>query len=256
MPLTLRDKLALAMTSAGSQRNLASLVGASHQQIGRWLREGEPGGAKKIPIEFAQAIEQAFAIHKDIAREQAKTDRLPFSESYPVLINRPPLRDGQPGERVYINATQFLGPQLRAEVLASQQRSKQYLGVSVRSTINLYSYIKTKPSASLAQQDRAIRSDSLASGFMAREQEQRGSNKAAPLFTRYENIMPGTEVRRSLMGVESKLRQKHEPHTGPRHPGTLLGDQILLQTVTNQYAQAQRLGSKGTPVKVGRSRKR
>jgi len=100
---------------------------------------------------------------------------------------------------------------------------------------------------------------------MAREQAERGSNRAAPLFTRYENIMPGTEVRRSLKGVELKLREKHEPHTGPRHPGTMLGDQILLQTITDQYAKAQSKAkrpkaapsrSKGTPVRVGRSAKR
>lgn len=258
MSLSLRDKLALAMTSAGSQRNLAKLVGVSHQKIGRWLREGEEGGAKAIPADAAQAIEQAFAIHKDVTRAQAAADRMPYNDRVPVFINRPVLRDGTPGERVYIEQTQYLGTRLRQEVLAAAHQSRQFVAVSARSTVNLYSYIKAKPTESLASIDRKIKQDSLASGFMAREQTQgRGANKAAPLFTKYENFTPGvTESRRSVAGVEQKLKQKHEPHTGSRNPGTQLADQILLQTIPNQYAKKTPTGSKGTPTRVGARKRR
>lgn len=238
MPLSLRDQLALAMTSAGSQRALAALVGVTHQKIGRWLREGEPGGAKRIPPEAAGAIRQAFDIHKQLARAQARADGMPYDPRFPVFINRPQLKDGRPGERVYIDQTQYLGTQLRQMVIGSLQQSRQFLQASVRSTIDLYSYIKAKPTESMPSLDRKIRQDSLASGFMAREEQERGSNRAAPLFTQYENISPGTQLRLSLLGIESKLRQKHEPHTGAAHPGTKLADQILLQTLpTPTYAK-------------------
>lgn len=223
MPLSLQDKLALAMTSAGSMRNLAALVGITHQKLGRWLREETP-----IPREATKAINLAFKIHADISKEQARVDGLPFDPFAPVLIQRPTLKDGTPGERVFIDRTQYIAPELRDQIIGTAQQSRRFLQVSIRSNINLYSYIgtKTPPGVPLMQMLNRIDRDSLAAPFQAREEAQPGSNLPAPLFTKYENISPGTEVRRSRTGWNKKL-SKHSRHVGEK--GTALADQILLQ---------------------------
>ena len=84
--LSKQEKLALIMTSAGSMRNAASLIGITHQKLGRWLREGEQGGVSHIPDDPAidYAINVAFSIHKDIARDQALSDGVPFNAKAPV----------------------------------------------------------------------------------------------------------------------------------------------------------------------------
>ena len=114
---TLQEKLALILTSAGSQRVIANMTGASHQQIGRWLREGEEyridihgnhptnknGTIKRygqIPDWAANAIDTAFNIHVDISREQAHIDRVPFNATMPVYVERKPLKTGFIGDRV------------------------------------------------------------------------------------------------------------------------------------------------------------
>jgi len=223
MPLSLQDKLALAMTSAGSMRNLAALVGVTHQKLGRWLREDSP-----IPREATRSINLAFKIHSEIAQAQARVDGLPYNGLAPVLIQRPTLKDGTPGERVFIDRTQYIAPQLRDDIISTAQQTRRFLQVSIRSNINLYSYIGTKapPGASMVSMLNRIDRDSLAAPFAAREQAQPGSNLPAPLFTKYENISPGTETRRSRAGWSKKLR-KHEKHVGEK--GTALADQILLQ---------------------------
>lgn len=230
MPLSLQDKLALAMTSAGSMRNLAALVGITHQKLGRWLREESP-----IPREATKAINLAFKIHADISKEQARADGLPYDPLAPTLIQRPTLKDGTPGERVFIDRTQYINPDLRDQIIGTAQQSRRFLQVSIRSNINLYSYIGTKapPGASMVQMLNRIDRDSLAAPFQAREEAQPGSNLPAPLFTKYENISPGTEVRRSRTGWNKKL-SKHSRHVGEK--GTALADQILLQLTPTRNA--------------------
>jgi hypothetical protein len=230
MPLSQQDKLALAMTSAGSMRNLAALVGVTHQKLGRWLRGDSP-----IPREATRSINLAFKIHSDIAKEQARVDGLPFDPFAPVLIQRPTLRDGTPGERVFIDRTQYIAPQLRDQIIGTAQQSRRFIQVSIRSNINLYSYIgtKTPPAAPLMSMLNRIERDSLAAPFLAREEAQPGSNLPAPLYTKYENISPGTDLRRSRKNWNQKL-SKHSKHVGEK--GTAFADQILLQLTPNRNA--------------------
>ena len=58
IPLTSQAKLALAITSAGSQRNLAKLLGVTHQKVGRWLREGEHATLHDLATEFGVSAER------------------------------------------------------------------------------------------------------------------------------------------------------------------------------------------------------
>ena len=72
----------MLMTSAGTMTNAALLTGASHQQIGRWLR-GE--NKRPIPEEAKAAIDYAFNLHKQEARRIAKAHGLPFVAVIPLM---------------------------------------------------------------------------------------------------------------------------------------------------------------------------
>lgn len=235
---TPREKLALAITSAGSQRQLAALVGVSHQKIGRWLREGQPGGAKVIPDYAVPAIDLAFNLHADVSRAQARRDRLPFDGNLPVYAHRPNLRKVErdtkapiPGERVIVEPTQYMAPDMRERVIASFHASRQYATISVQSLVNLYSYIGIQERFASTQSSRKIFRLSLLQPFRDREIEAAGSNARAPLNTKKENIMPDAEIGLSLQGVRSKLREKHEPHAAEGDIGT----RLLFATIRDQY---------------------
>ncbi len=252
MPLSSQDKLALALTSAGSMRNLAKLVGVSHQKIGRWLREGEPNGAKKIPAEATDAINVAFAFHKDVTKQQAKLDRFPYNPQAPVFVERPTLRNGKPGERLVANNTQYIKPELRDQVFEDLQKTKQIQGISVRSQINLKSYLKAKPTDNAnalrrkfkyqGEKDNQGRTTLMAS-FERREAQSPGSGFVAPIYTRMSDFTPREKPNDSLRDVNSKLQEKHSPHA------TVFADQFLIQTLPGQYenqAKPKRQSAKRT----------
>ena len=238
MPLSNQDKLALALTSAGSMRNLAKLVGVTHQKIGRWLREGEPNGAKKIPAEATAAINVAFAFHRDVTKQQAKLDRFPYNPQAPVFVERPTLRNGKPGERLVANNTQYIKPELRDQVFEDLQKTKQIQGISVRSQINLKSYLKAKPTdnanalrrkfTNQGEKDNQGRTTLLAS-FNRRESNSPGSGFIAPLYTRTTDFTPRANAVQSLRDINQRLQEKHSPHA------TVFADQFLIQTLPGQY---------------------
>ena len=239
MPLSSQDKLALALTSAGSMRNLAKLVGVSHQKIGRWLREGQPNGAKKIPDEATRAIDVVFQLHKDVTRDQAKIDRFPYDPKAPVLFIRPTLRNGKPGERLAADNTDYIKPELRDQVFEALQKTKQIVGISVRSQINLRSYLKAKPTdnanalrrkfTNQGEKDNQGRTTLLAS-FDRRESNSPGSGFIAPLYTRTADFSPRANSTQSLRDINQRLQEKHSPHA------TVFADQYLIQTYPGQYA--------------------
>lgn len=252
MPLSSQDKLALALTSAGSMRNLAKLVGVSHQKIGRWLREGQPDGAKKIPADATAAINVAFAFHKDVTKQQAKLDRFPYNPQAPVFVERPTLRNGKPGERLVANNTQYIKPELRDQVFEDLQKTKQIQGISVRSQINLKSYLKAKPTDNAnalrrkfkyqGEKDNQGRTTLMAS-FERREAQSPGSGFVAPIYTRMSDFTPRAKPIDSVRDVNSKLQEKHSPHA------TVFADQFLIQTLPGQYenqAKPKRQSAKRT----------
>lgn len=243
MKLTPQDKLALALTSAGSMRNLAALVGVSHQKIGRWLREGHPDGVKAIPAAAHEAINQAFLIHRDLAKQQARVDKLPFDSRAPVFMERKEMRNGQKGDRVFAEHTHFIRTGLRQEVIWNAQQSRQYMQVSIRSTVDMARYARRiaqeeikgrrAGTATLAQLTRYVQA-----GLEKRAaREIRAGVSPQPIFTKYANISPAMGDRTAgVMTAESLLRRKHEPATtqaieGEARPipGTKLADQLLFQ---------------------------
>lgn len=259
--LSYQDKLALMMTSAGSQRALAALIGASHQQVGRWLREGEPAtidpetgylihsaGAKKIPPGAHIAIDAAFSLHRQVTRDQARADGIPYSSIAPVFIQRGLLRTGQKGDRVFAENTHFIRADLRNEFLATMQQSKRFYQASVRSIINVRPYFERAAEQELRKRGRFMSSKRLTDSIIERVTglvpELMAPDETMPLYTRYENISPGTRTENSLWGINKKLAGKHEPHA------INLADQYLFQTLPQRYEKpAKRKGSSAKNIK-------
>jgi len=173
--LTNQDKLALALTSAGSMRNLGALVGVTHQKIGRWLR-----GDTAIPREATKAINLAFKIHSEIARDQAAVEGLPFDARVPVFVTRPDLikkvpvvvgvkPDGSPivrirpkafpGQRAIVNKTDYMRPELIAQAVEPLMRSPLFGAVTARSVIRAKDAIKQRVSGFQALQNQLARDE-------------------------------------------------------------------------------------------------
>ena len=243
-PLSLQAKLALAITSAGSQRNLAKLLGVTHQKVGRWLREGEPGGIKQIPAAATDIINQAFRFHKDVTKAQAKADRLPYDPALPVYAFRPTLRNGKPGERILIAGTEYIRPDTRNAVFKSLHDSKQIENISIRSVVSIRSYLGLRENATdqevidafkiTGPKDSANRK-TLQQGFkdqLERNQKKgfsSGASTQMAIYTRMVTFKPEATISQSLRDIASNLREKHEPHA------TKLSDQYLVQTLPGQY---------------------
>lgn len=92
-------------------RALARQLGVTHQQVGRWLREGEPlhidihgnmptnkDGSLKVygraPDWIDDQLNYVFDVHRDITKDQAKVDRVPYNATVPVYTERRYLSGG------------------------------------------------------------------------------------------------------------------------------------------------------------------
>lgn len=245
MALTNQEKLALALTSFGSQRAMAEALGVHRRTLGRWLKEGEAEGVKAIPAHAEEAIRTAFEIHRDLVVEQAKADKIPYNYYRPIFLERKMLRTGQPGDRVVGENTQYIRRDLRMQVMADQQRSRKYISASVRSVIDLHRYFRLDAEGNLKQQflrgkTPAARASESLNNFVKREKRERGrivvKSDPFPLYTRYENISPQRDAddMRGVIGIEKQMRSKHEPATG--EPGTVAADQYLFQLMPEKYA--------------------
>lgn len=204
--LSTQEKLALMMTGAGSQRKLAAALGISHQKLGRWLREGEEGGVKKIKLDddTKAALDFTWKIHKEVSRQQAKRDNVPFDERIPVYMTRFTKSDGSPSDIVRAETTQYIRQDVRKAFFASQHKSGRYVAASLRSTVNIRSYKgsraqdpHTRPNASFRQSANNI----IHSG---------GQN--IPLFTQLQNFTARATTSTAIKGIEALARQRHEPH--------------------------------------------
>ena len=233
--LASQDKLALMMTSAGSQRNLAALVGVSHQRIGRWLAGPKvnlhTGELSNLPPpEVMQAINQAFAIHKDIAREQARIDRLPFNAQVPVYMERLKFANGKPGERVIAKHTNYMSNELRNRVIVDTAKTGKFIGVSQRSKVNLKKYMTKAENMKFRRTRKQIERRSALKGVLSEGVEQLPIyTKTERLVTMFGGVIRPVDPDLLAHNLDTKLRTKHEPSTGDK--GTALADQILWQTI-------------------------
>jgi len=210
--LTNQEKLALAITSYGSQRALARALGVTHQKVGRWLKEGLPGGVKAIPVPYADPIDRVFANHVGAAAAQAQADRIPFDPKFPVFMRRgDPLRNGDESKIFYAQNTEYLRPLIRREILRNVIATKKILKASVGSKIDVL---------------KAVSQSGLAS--MREKYDQRlgklKSPEVLPVFTKGIDVRGGAV--RMVDEIEKYLREKHAPSAKD------IGTEFLFQLKT------------------------
>jgi len=255
--LSNQDKLAIALTSAGSMRNLAALVGVTHQKIGRWLREGQPAGVKSIPTDHAtqSAIDLAFKIHTDIARGQSRVDNIPFNRSLPLYAERKPLSTGEIGDRVFVVKTEFISKPLRERYFADRAKTNRMYFGAVRSIIDVRSYFKGVAGREKAlgkwkgySQNEAARR--MIDRWVGDERRTHGriidKLQPFPLYTqKVPMLLHPSEAPRVVANIEAQLRQKHEPATGD--PGTVAADQYLFQLTPQGFVPYVKHPRKSAP---------
>ena len=272
LSLTLRDKLALIYTSAGSTRNVAALVGISHQRIGRILHQGEPGWpnlSRKTLDDpgLHSAIDTALNIHDSVCREQARVDKLPFSEQTPVYYARMqyvakkavahidkktgeiitrmvPILDanGKPQmiacERAEAVNLHYLSDSLRNRWMASMHRSNKFYMASIGSTVNLKRYLKRGNDAPDAVKRRArqkhvsgkarsIAQKNAVEHFKREIAEERFTGR---VMTPYSAFNGGFAWREVKQAIDAHIQQRHAPAAG--EPDTSIADRVLFQLDT------------------------
>jgi hypothetical protein len=260
--LTVQDKLALMMTATSSQRELAAFIGISHQRVGRWLRFGYEGGAKRLPTdpETLDLIDTAFEMHTEVCKAQAKEDGLPFTRELPTFTHRlwrqkqvrhvdPETgeitqrrvvdQDGNPvmvpGDRVSVGNTGWISNELRARVIAHNRDSGRYAFASVGSMVNLALYNK-RANERFRDTKRTPDQRRYQKLLLKKAREQTNGW----VFTRYAPMSPDDEFDNEEITdfIDDQLAEKHEPATGT--PGTSLASQILLQVDTREKASQRR----------------
>jgi hypothetical protein len=210
--LTNQEKIALAITSYGSQRALARALGVTHQKVGRWLKEGLPGGVKTIPEPFADPIDRVFANHVGAAAAQAQADRIPFDPKFPVFMRRgEPMRNGDESKIFYAQHTEYLRPAARKAILRHVIATKKILKASVGSRIDVL---------------KAVSQSGLAS--MREKYDQRlgriKSPEILPVFTKSIDVRGGAT--KMVDEIEKYLAEKHAPSAKD------LGTEFLFQLAT------------------------
>ncbi|MGV0999687.1 MAG: hypothetical protein ACOYBQ_10205 [Fluviibacter sp.] len=257
MKLSTQDKMALMMTSAESQRSLASLIGVSHQRVGRWLTigqtlpSGEPSKVRepKDPA-IRYAIESAFQIHVQLARDQARAHKIPFDQSAPAFAYRLPLTDGTPGGRVIIPHTHRIRDDLRNRIITNAAKSNRYYGVAVRSTVNLKVYFQQAEKRFAGRGVEYVRDKTswIRRDFMKREInahekayragiiDEQDTNIRRGMFTPITAIGGFIPPEESLQQLNRALRERHQPATSGEK--TAFADEILLQVATQRDPMA------------------
>ena len=242
MALTSQEKLALALTSAGSLRALGRQMGVSHQKLGRWLREGKPlppdadgviptrrDGSIKVyglipdadPI-VKLGIDIVFKEHVKAVKKAAYKHDVPFDPIYPAMAIRKPLRTGAPGDRVFIEGTQFIDRDLRKRLITRLGQSGDYFAATIQSEIDMVVYAETeaerehatfssvrkKRFTKMELRDSILRSmaDTVNKGKVITDE-----NRFRPLYTQRESIARGTDIKKSVDAIERRLREKMEP---------------------------------------------
>lgn len=244
-----QDRLALALTSYGSVSALANDLGVSARTAGRWLREGQEGGVREIPPYARRAIDVVFQVHRQVSRAQALAQGIPYNMERPVFMERRPLSTGELGDRVFVDRTEHIRPDLRMRVMYDQQLTRQYVSASVASEVNLRDYMRAAVLRD-AQLGRRVMRGSMedkvtraVEGFVAREREKTGREVGViademfvqRMHTQYENIsyVRRADDVRGVEGIEKQLRRKMEPAVGSI--GTVLADQYLFQLLPEAY---------------------
>lgn len=247
MNLTDRDLLALAFTGYASQRAMASDMGITHQKLGRWLRGESPVPADAFT---RRGIEAVFQSHMRRVKKWTAAQGLPYMG--PVMPDRRPLdkRDDKGrvilGDRVVIHNAHFIRPEVRDAIVGQAHSSGDFMGVTVRSVVDLYSYFKRAdglPDASRRTDAQRFSRESLAqklepgTNYLGVWWQPKPSTAAlelrSPIYTKITSLSRARSTASVIAELNAKLRAKHEPATVK--PGTQLADEILFQLYPAGY---------------------
>lgn len=273
---SIRDRVALIYTSAGSQREVARRLGISHQKVGRILKLGQEGGyrpdAKALQSpELRAAVDRGYAEHKRIVKAQAKRDGIPYRDAAPVFQRRLPIkvtttvvdrRTGEmkrvpvidpatgrqqtrPGERIEAPNLHWLSDAQRASFVRAMHSTGKFAGVSVQSLVNLKAYFR-RAEANMRGTKRTDQQKQWRQELRDRikAQEAQSASMLTELYTKAVPMDFGAD--RVIKEVNKQLAQKHEPASGSEFPGTQLAKSILLQidTRTDNEKPAAKKGTK------------
>lgn len=209
-------------------RAMAGELGITHQKLGRWLR-----GETQVPADAFTSRGVTIVFNQHIARVKRanKIQDLPWLG--PVYLDRRPLRDGKPGDRVVIHHTQYLGADIRALIIAAVQGSREFFGLSVRSIVDLATYWNRAEDA-FKDSGRRIRTESEQANREHLRYQIRTGLALKPIYTKYVNVGKYSNAGEAIRQTEQRLREKHEPAASI--PGTVVADEILLQLYPLTYA--------------------
>lgn len=255
--LSLRERLALAHTSM-SGRQLAAVMGVSARTVGRWLREGAPGGVQSIPREAASVVNVAFDLHRDLAKHAAWEFAIPYSSDVPVYAVRKPLgyideKTGKfkpridpktgmivLGDRIFIENAQFLGSALRQIAIIDFAQSGKMVVASVGSKIDLSRYFQNSLDHRITEQKRSAKPNRASSSELARAMRQsfrdtfgvdpktlEHSPEIRLVCTKKRPIGIEFAIEKEIREIERQIRHKHEP--AAEGPGTGVGNVLIIQ---------------------------
>lgn len=266
MRLQAADKLALMLTSAPSQRALAAYIGATHQQVGRWL-QGErvnpaTGAITNIPRDPAilANIDAAFSQYRRAVHAQARRDGLPYDSDIPINWHRLQTFKGAPSLRVVAERLNHLSPGLLDAAMYRQLASGEYYEVMVRSVVDLAVYISKGDErlGTPAQRRMTFRGKGARVARAQFDHRENLMNKLEqgrvllPIWTKRVNILPGTNPDNAMTDVYAQLRQKHEPASS--RPGTVLSDQVMFSLLPPNHP-SRRVPARAKKPKAPTSRK-
>ena len=231
MILTLREKIALIYTSAGTQRNVAAKVGISHQKIGRILKAGFEGGYplnSKVLTDptLSRAVNSAFRAHTKKVRRRAEKDNIPFSEKFPVFYARMPKVDGTPGDRIVATHTHWLPDRLRNAWIGWLQETRLFYAISGQSIIELEFY-NNRAEISFQGVKRTETQKLFRREFAAM---RAAGLKYIPVNTPYTKLDASFPLSDVIADLDEKFRTKHEPAATTDY--CKIGSQYLLQIDT------------------------
>lgn len=239
MKLSLADKLGLIYTAAGSQRKVASVVGLSHQTVGRILHaqmQGRDISNYEKRADLMRLVDRGFASHVALAKAEAKRGGIPFTSELPVYVQRMEKRaDGKPSDRTKLEHAHWLSDRIRNAWLKFSKSSGRYIGATVRSFVNKRTYGKQADKRAKQKQLGRTREATFYREQM--KQQIKDGRETGPVYTpitRFDGAYPDSLA---LADLNEKLRTRHQPATGD--VGTKYADTILMQFDTRTRATKQ-----------------
>lgn len=249
MKFSLADKLGLIYTAAGSQRKVASVVGLSHQTVGRILHaqmQGRDISNYEKRVDLMRLVDRGFASHVALAKAEAKRGGIPFTSALPVYVQRMEKRaDGKPSDRTKLEHAHWLSDRIRNAWLKFSKSSGRYIGATVRSVVNRRAYGKQADKRAKKLQLGRTQEATFYREQMKAQQLKDG-RETTPVYTPITRFDASYPDSLALADLNEKLRNRHQPATGD--VGTKYADTIIMQFDTRTHATKQskaRSASKG-----------